>query len=61
MKTLLDVSVAINILGLTVISALESWRPGFVSGAVSVSIVWVISVILISAGLITKKTKEAEK
>jgi hypothetical protein len=55
MARLLDISIAINISGLAVIGALESWRPGFVSGAVNVGLVWIGAVVLLSVTLLVKR------
>lgn len=52
---LLDISIAMNIAGLAVMSGLESWRPGYVSGAVNISLVWLAAVILVSGGLVVKR------
>ena len=55
MARLLDINIAINIIGLAVIGALESWRPGVVSGALNIGFVWVGAVVLLSAGLLVKR------
>lgn len=55
MKRLLDFSIAINIIGLMALSALESARPGMVSAAVNVGVVWLGAVVLLSLGLLEKK------
>ncbi len=52
---LLDISLAINIVGLMVITALESWRPGYVSVAVNVGVVWLVAVGLLSVGWSMKR------
>lgn len=58
MNRLLDISLVLNITGLAVVSALEAWRPGFVTSAVNIGVVWVGAVLLISVGLFAKhKTK----
>lgn len=38
-------TIAINILGLIVITGLEAVRPGFVSGGVNVGIVWLVVMV----------------
>lgn len=35
---------ALTIVGLAAVSAVESWRPGAVSGAVDLTVVWLVSV-----------------
>jgi hypothetical protein len=55
MLRLLDISIVLNIIGLAVIGALESWRPGVVSGAVNISFVWIGAVVLLSVGLLVKR------
>lgn len=54
----LGISIALNIAGLAVMTTLESWRPGFVSGAVNVGIVWLGAVGLIALGLIMTRKNQ---
>lgn len=61
MNFFLDLSITLNISGLIVLSALESARPGMVSSAVNVGLVWLIAVILMSLGLLIKNQPSAKQ
>lgn len=50
----LELCLAINIIGLALISALESWRPGVVSSAVNIGFVWIAAVGLITIGVLLR-------
>lgn len=64
MNIFVRATIALHIIGLAVISALESWRPGIVSSAVDIGMVWLFAVVLIG-GLMVKNqstgTQKSEK
>lgn len=37
------VASALTVVGLATVSALEAWRPGAVSGAIDLTVVWLLS------------------
>lgn len=50
-ELLVDLTIVINVLGLTIISAVESYRPGSTGAAVDIGIVWLVTLILIVLAL----------
>lgn len=52
---LIDISIALNIIGLAVTSAFEAWRLGVVSGAVTMSVIWIGAAALLGVGLLIKR------
>ncbi len=47
-----EYTVAINIVGLAIITALEQWRPGFVSLGLSFGWIWLMVLAVISLVLL---------
>ena len=52
---LVDISITLNIVGLALVSALEAWRPGSISGAVNFGLIWIGAVIFLGLGLLLKR------
>ncbi len=57
MKRLTDMTIAVNIGGLAILAALESWRPGSVSAGVNSGYVWLVSTALLLLVIKHSRTK----
>lgn len=54
-RQLVDWTIGIHIVGLAVVTILEAWRPGYVSMALPMWLLWVGGVILMSAAVMIKQ------
>lgn len=57
MKRLALTSILVNLAGLMIVQLLETWRPGVVSGVVSLGWVWLGAALLVVATLTTSRSR----
>jgi len=50
-----DWNIGINVAGLAIVNALEVWRPGYISAAVPMAVLWVGAVVLVSVSLVVRQ------
>lgn len=52
MKRPIDCIIGINLLGVAMVTALEQWRPGAISAAVPLWVVWTMPTLFVTLALL---------